>query len=188
MSSSSRNIVEVHAFGPCLNCSQSIDLVRQEQLNSCFWLYFLPTRFDFSSMTRERQLACRHCGFSTDLCSYNSFRGQTIAGLISTSFDTSDSTLEDDVSEISTSLCLKIEQPIPPNGQEEYQSLVDLILKDHACLGCESPLASDWRFCPKCGTYVEIEAGPELIEESHGMHDSESDESSSMAGLADELD
>ena len=184
----SDNVVKAD-YGPCLNCSQWLDLVRTEDLQECFLLFCLPTRFDAASMAE--QLTCRHCGFSTDLRSYNSFRGQTtMSGLISKSFDTSDSTLDDDVSEISTSLCLRIEKE-PANGREEYQSLVDLILKGHACLGCESPLAEDWRFCPKCGVYIEEaeqETETETLDESNRIRDNSESQETVIAGLVDELD
>jgi len=161
-------------IGPCLHCRRPLHLVASDSAESpCFFnLPFWITRKDRAS---EDQLSCHHCGFTTDFFSYKAMQNQTMAGLITNTFDTASTT---DISALSVPSGLPKESVDRESSKrEEYESLNGLLIAEkyysEACRSCRASLARNWRFCPNCGIYIEEESSSSTESSSQRSGDSE---------------
>jgi len=145
--------------GPCLHCFKPLELVVTGKDVPCFSLAFLGNLVNRNDHASEDQFCCSHCGFAIDVASYQALQNQSLAVLVTKSFDTS-STSDDDISALSAPTGLPNENiDKEPSHGEEYESLAGLIIAEkyysETCQGCRTSLSRNWRFCPHCGIYLE---------------------------------
>lgn len=170
----------LHAeYGPCPNCFQPLDLVAEDRQAPCFSLLFFA-RFNWNEHAQEKQVYCCHCGFTTDMISYEAYQNQSMVIVVSKSSETS-TTASDEISVLSNTTGLPNEGIYnEPSHGEEYESLAGLLISEkyysECCRSCRASLSRNWRFCPNCGIFIE-DTSSTAFSTDDSMHRSDSEES-----------